>query len=481
MKHWTVFLKVLGLVAAVEAIVHVVVVKVALPGVPENIEDAVLLVLFLAPLIYCWIARESDRCREAEKRARLLDTLARRILESPDFTTALDFTLREICETAGWVYGEAWVPSADGRLMEFHSGSSRAPGILKTFMEASRRFKFAKGVGLPGRAWSTGKPVWVPDVTQDHNFPRAPLAMEAGLRGALAIPVLSGRRVTLVLAFFIREVRPGVDERMVELISGAASQLGSLIERRRVEDERVKLAGANEMKNRLLGIAAHELRNPLTVMVGHLALLQEEIVDGSRRQELAIVQRKCKQMLAIIEGLLDSSIIESRGVALDIESLDLVEFLGQVCADGRILAEEKSIDLKLEFEPGLPLVRGDRVRLQQVFDNLISNAVKYSPSGKTIRVSARAAGEAVEVAVADEGAGIPGEDLPRLFKEYGRARVCPTGGERSVGLGLSIAQRMVQAHGGTIRVKSEPGAGATFIVSLPLRRTEKGAPVLDLR
>lgn len=487
-ERWAVYLKVLALIAAAEAAVMLVgalLVRTA-PGGPLLgkwgwLADSLLLTAFVSPFLYHWIVREWDRRREAEKSSRLLNLLARSILESPDLTTALDFTLREICEIAGWVYGEAWVPSADGKLLELHSGSPQIGGILKTFIDASNRFKFAEGVGLPGRAWSTAKPVWIPDVTVDPDFPRKALARAAGLKGALAIPVLAEHRVTLVLAFYIRETRPGVDERMVELISGGASQLGSLIERKRAEDERQRLSETNEIKNRLLGIAAHDLRNPLTIMVGHVALLQEEAVDASRKRQLSIVQRKCQQMLTLIDGMLDSSIIESRGLLLDLQSLDLGELLEQLCADGRLLAEDKAIGLKLQLEPGLPALTADRARLQQVFDNLIGNAVKYSPPGRTVAVTARAAGNAVEVAVSDEGPGIPAGDLPRLFKEFGRAQTRTTGGERSVGLGLSIAHRLVQAHDGTIRVESAPGAGATFTVSLPLHRQGKSAPAVDLR
>ncbi|HAZ08940.1 MAG TPA: hypothetical protein DCZ01_10565 [Elusimicrobia bacterium] len=327
----------------------------------------------------------------------------------------------------------------------------------------------------------TGKPRIINDLRAYlHKHPESDSTrriVAEGIRSNLTFPLCAqGKRVGFI--FFSSRKTGAYTRAHIDSFQRLATMLSIAVEKGRLYREATQ---ANEMKNRLLGIAAHDLRNPLTVVIGYLTIMQDEPADIACQSELTIVMRKCKQMLELVDGLLDSSILESRGLELNLQRLDLDAFLKQICADSRILAEAKSISLELKIEPDLPALSADRVRLQQTFENLISNAIKYSPPAKTVSISARAAARCVEVCVSNEGQGIPKEELPRLFKEFGRANVRPTGGERSVGLGLSIAQRIAKAHGGSIRVENLPGTGASFIVSLPYQRKRLGKKFLDLR
>lgn len=298
-----------------------------------------------------------------------------------------------------------------------------------------------------------------------------------GMRSSLTYPLVAqGKPVGFI--FFSSRKKDAYAEEHVESFRRVATLLSLSVEKGRLYEE---LEEADEMKNRIMGIAAHDLRNPLTVVIGYLALIQEEAGSAACKEEVTIVQRKCKQMLSIIDSLLDASIIESRGLELSLQRLDLREFLRQICADSQILAEPKDIKLKLELPAALPEVTVDRFRLLQTFDNLISNAIKYSLPNTTVTLSARVVANAVEISVADRGQGIQSTELSLLFKDFGRASAKPTAGERSIGLGLSIAQRIVKAHGGIIRLKSEPGAGTTFTVCLPLRVANGGRLLFDLR
>lgn len=298
-----------------------------------------------------------------------------------------------------------------------------------------------------------------------------------GMRSSLTYP-LSAQGKPVGFIFFSSRKTGAYDRTHIDSFSRVATLLSLAVEKGRLYKE---LEDADEMKNRVMGIAAHDLRNPLTVVIGHLALIQEGPAEPELKEELAIVQRKCKQMLSIIDSLLDSSIIQSRGLELNLREIDLKEFLTQLCSDSQILAETKDIKLALKASPRLPTVMGDHFRLLQTFDNLISNAVKYSQPKTTITLAARLVAGAAEIAVTDQGQGIPAREFSLLFKEFGRASSKPTGGERSVGLGLSIAQRIVKAHGGSIRVRSVPGAGTSFIVRLPLKTPRRGRVIFDLR
>ncbi|MBS3920657.1 MAG: response regulator [Deltaproteobacteria bacterium] len=177
--------------------------------------------------------REDDRKR-AEEETRLLQIMTQVIAESQDFNSALKIALQKVCETTGWVLGEAWVPSSDCKHLEFSAVWTRIEGLEK-FIEESKKFLFPPGIGLPGRVWLSKEPVWVQDVTSDSNFPRASHAREAGLKGAMAIPILDNDEVVAIVDFFVLEVREE-DERLIKVISAVAIQLGSLIQRKRADE-----------------------------------------------------------------------------------------------------------------------------------------------------------------------------------------------------------------------------------------------------
>ena len=193
--------------------------------------------------------------RRAEQEARLLQTIALGVSGVKGLDETIQNILQLICESTGWTMGEAWIPSTDGTRLERHPAwFSREPG-LEEFREASAEFTFEPGVGLPGRAWQSHRAVWVEDVTQDPNFPRAELARQAGLktgmgvpvlgteearqaglRAGVSIPVIANGQVTLVLDFFLREARLQ-DPRLIELISAVAAELGVVVERKRAQEE----------------------------------------------------------------------------------------------------------------------------------------------------------------------------------------------------------------------------------------------------
>ena len=145
-----------------------------------------------------------------------------------------------------------------------------------------------------------------------------------------------------------------------------------------------------------------------------------------------------------------------------------MEFLQEIWESNQLLAKTKSIDLKLTLKEPMPSVSFDAERISQVVTNLVSNAIKYSHPETTVTLSATTSGSRLQISVTDQGQGIPEDELPNLFKDFGRTSVKPTGGERSIGLGLAIVRRLVEAHGGRVWVRSEVGQGSTFCFSLPI-------------
>lgn len=173
--------------------------------------------------------------RRAQDEAALLQTLAHGIAEAEDADRALDFVLRHVCETSGWVLGEAWrTAAAGGRLECDRVWASATPG-LEAFVHETRARTFAPGEGLPGTVHASAKPVWIENVQQAANFPRKATATGAGLKAALGVPVVVHEKTVLVLVFFLRTPRSH-DQRFVALVAAAAAQIGLLIERKRAHE-----------------------------------------------------------------------------------------------------------------------------------------------------------------------------------------------------------------------------------------------------
>jgi len=212
--------------------------------------------------------------KRAHEEIQLLQTLTLAISESEDTHTALGVTLRRICETTGWIYGEAWTPNAEGTLLECSTEwYSAVPGLEK-FYAASRGFTFPQGKGLPGRVWLSGQPEWIANVTLDANFPRAKFALEAGLKAGLAIPILSRKKVVAVIGFFMFDAREK-DASLIKLISTIASQLGLVIHRKQMEE------GLRKAYERL------ELRieERTAELLKANKLLQDEVAERRQKEE----------------------------------------------------------------------------------------------------------------------------------------------------------------------------------------------------
>jgi signal transduction histidine kinase len=227
----------------------------------------------------------------------------------------------------------------------------------------------------------------------------------------------------------------------------------------------------NTEKNQLLGMVAHDLRNPLAVILDYsdfvLAAASDRL-QADEREYLNEIHNSSRFMLAMVGDLLNLSAVEAGRLNLERRAVDLEGLTQRVLKLLRPQAERKGMALTLESTPSALRVWADEFKTQQVLTNLVSNAIKYSPAGAPTQVRLYQAGEMAVVEVVDHGQGIPAAEVANLFKPYSRTSVQTTGGESSTGLGLTICRRIVEGHGGEISVTSTVGQGATFRFTLPL-------------
>jgi signal transduction histidine kinase len=231
-----------------------------------------------------------------------------------------------------------------------------------------------------------------------------------------------------------------------------------------------KLTEANQMKNKLIGLVAHDLRNPLASIRGLSEILLDGAVGsltGEQRDFLSTIHSASNTMLTLVNDILDVSTIESGKLELHIKKESLKRLIKERVNIIKVLSDQKGIAIRSRLTD-ISDVPFDRNRIAQVVDNLLGNAIKFSPHGKSVYIALSRNGSAATVKIRDEGVGISKEDMPRLFKEFQTLGVEPTGGEKCTGLGLAIAKKIIDEHRGTIEIKSNPGKGATFIFTLPL-------------
>ncbi|MCA9794706.1 MAG: hybrid sensor histidine kinase/response regulator [Candidatus Eremiobacteraeota bacterium] len=232
-----------------------------------------------------------------------------------------------------------------------------------------------------------------------------------------------------------------------------------------------ELVKLNDQKNHLLGMAAHDLRNPLGVITGYAKILGRGMLGPLTQQQTEVSQliySAGSRMLALLNDLLDISQIESGHLQLSIREVNPRELFQESVKLNCYRAIAKQIELIEQIvEPVPESIRVDPGKMQQVFENLLSNAVKFSHSNTTVTARMRAESEQLLVEVADQGPGIPPDEVDRLFEPFSRTSVRATAGEKSTGLGLAIVKRIVEGHGGKIEVDSRLGEGTTFTVWLP--------------
>lgn len=240
-----------------------------------------------------------------------------------------------------------------------------------------------------------------------------------------------------------------------------------------------ELAKLNALKNQFLGMAAHDLRKPIGLILSYAEFVIDEAGDGlsaEHRDFLQTIHSTADRMRLVVDDFLDASLIEAGRFSLDEAAVDLGDLAQAALTLVRLSAAKRSVEIAISLDPTIGTLFVDGGKIEQVLTNLLSNAVEHSPTGDSVRLASRLMPDAVRVEVADSGAGISLEQQQRLFQSFASGQGArKSTGERSIGLGLAIARKVVEAHGGRMFVESELGHGSVFGFTLPLGRLGEAA------
>jgi signal transduction histidine kinase len=307
----------------------------------------------------------------------------------------------------------------------------------------------------------------------ERDSPADEQLLALGLRSELVAPLLLGAR-TIGMLSLSRENPDAFSEDEVELVALLGRLVATAVqnirayeaERRRVEE----LARLSQLRADFVSLVSHELRSPMAAVIGAARTLQDRwrMLSAEQRESfLALIGDETSRLAELVGDVLDTSRIEAGTFSYRFEEVDLGRVVDEA-VEAAALAQQE-VPVVASVRGALPEIRGDRARLRQVLGNLIENAVKYSPEGGEVRVSATAANGAVQIAVRDAGPGIPREQQGRIFEKFGRVDV-PGASKPGTGLGLFIARSIAEAHGGSLEVSSGAEPGSTFTLTLPISR-----------
>lgn len=352
------------------------------------------------------------------------------------------------------------------------------------------------GRGVTGRSAANRGAVQIPDVRAEHGYAWREVIAGEGYRALLSVPLLRDDRIIGTIAV-ARKSAGAFAERFVDLLTTFANQASIALEHARLfqqlQEKATQLEAVSRHKSQFLASMSHELRTPLNAIIGFSEVLLDPslgTLSNEERQEfLTNILTSGKHLLRLINDVLDLSKVEAGKMELQCEPVVLADIVEGVLGTVKALATRKHILVQGEVSPDLGVVRADPARLKQILYNLLSNAIKFTPEEGRVHVAARrvearvrngeeAQGRGgarghpprqfVEVSVTDTGIGISPAHQERIFEEFEQVADPARPPQEGTGLGLALVKKLVQMHGGSIRVASAPGQGSTFAFTIPL-------------
>jgi signal transduction histidine kinase len=419
----------------------------------------------------------TDELTRSVAQLTALGEVSRAVSSTLDVETVLQTIViraNQLAGTAGCVIWEYDEPHEEFRLRASHYADAReaavlpAPGGVTTV---------PKGQGLTTRVMELRQPVQLPDITVEgaYESPVRHALIDAGHRALLGVPLLSEDEVIGVLAVTSKTSGEFAPE-IVQLLSTFATQSALAIQNARlfheVEDKSRLLEAASRHKSEFLANMSHELRTPLNAILGFSEVLAERMfgeVNAKQAEYLQDILSSGRHLLSLINDILDLSKVEAGRLELELGRFHLPTALDNALTLVGERATRHGITLTQSVAEGVGDIVADERKVKQILLNLLSNAVKFTPEGGRVGVTATAAEDVITIAVSDTGIGIAPEDQAAIFEEFRQAGRNDVRQQEGTGLGLTLAKKFVELHGGQIGVQSQVDQGSTFTFTLPVK------------
>lgn len=357
----------------------------------------------------------------------------------------------------------------DERCFSVRSAYASSPELLSSL----RRIRVELETTLVGRSAREGHPIAVPDLGAVELDPHLKLLWDDGWRSMVAVPMLHGEKIIGALVVR-RRTTGGFSQETVEFLETFAGQSALAVWNaqlfRELETKTAELQIASQHKSEFLASMSHELRTPLNAVIGFSEVLLERMFgELNERQDeyLRDILSSGTHLLRLLNDILDLSKVEAGRMQVDASTFPVRGAVEYAVSMVRERAAAHGIDITVDIAPDPDTLHSDELRFRQVLLNLLSNAVKFTSDGGHVRVTARAEGSDLAVAVTDDGIGIPPEDRERIFESFQQGRRGAQS-EEGTGLGLTLCRRIVALLGGTLWLETELGKGSTFGFTIPL-------------
>jgi GAF domain-containing protein len=423
-------------------------------------------------------ARTAELTRSVDQ-LTALGEVGRAVSSTLDLATVLTTIVSRAVELSGLDGG--LVSEYDEIAEEFVQRASAEIG--EGLPQALREVRYQKGEGAIGRTAITREPFQVPDITIPGLYESRvrETLIESGVRAVLAVPMIHQDR--LIGCLGVTRKRPGeFPTETIDLLRTFATQSALAIQNARlfqeIADKSRQLEAASRHKSEFLANMSHELRTPLNAILGFSEVLAERMfgeVNEKQAEYLQDILSSGRHLLSLINDILDLSKVEAGRLELELGRFHLPTALDNALTLVRERATRHGITLTQSMDVGVGDIVADERKVKQILLNLLSNAVKFTPEGGRVALTATAADGVITIAVSDTGIGIAPEDQAAIFEEFRQVGREDARKQEGTGLGLTLAKKFVELHGGRIGVQSQVGQGSTFSFTLPVRLDERGA------
>ncbi|KAB2864749.1 MAG: GAF domain-containing protein, partial [Anaerolineae bacterium] len=425
-----------------------------------------------------FVARDVTEQKVAERRERLANELGQQLSALLQEEALLKETVEQLTEAFGYYHTQIYLMDEEGKRLILREGVGRAGEIMK---QQQHSLPLRAERSLVARAGRTMQPVVAEDVALDPNYLPNPLLPYT--RAEVAIPVFAGDRLMGVLD--VQHNTPGFfDPGQVRTLLVVASQLAVALSNAELYAEQLRateqLRELDRLKNEFLASMSHELRTPLNSIIGYAEVILDGLdgpLNDEMEEDVHSIHQSGKLLLSLINDILDLAKIEAGQMELEYEPVDIPAFLAKAVESSQILVKDKPVEMRSEVTSEvreLDQFEADPIRLQQIVNNLLSNAAKFTEQG-SITAKARLENGSVIISVVDTGMGIAQDKLNIIFERFRQADQSSTRRAGGTGLGLAITRQLIGMHGGDIWVESEIGKGTTFSFSIPLERRKEPA------